>query len=253
MPSREECNSNYAVAQRRRIQLTETIPVHLDQVGPWFNVKVPPHTVPPPRGGSGPSEAGQLGDGGVQTVATEHPVGANSGRLNEALALAEVRDLRLHNASADLEGSLAQGGVQRRAANSEPRAALEEMVGVTLAVAVAHSAQGVTTDRDTEAIEQRHSARHEAFAARLVNRLPSLLNDCRLKPREPSFDRGCEANWAATDNENRGHAASRLRAPFSIGILKRNRRTALSTVNTMAVIHEVCTSGSATPSMATIT
>ena len=92
---------------------------------------------------------------------------------------------------------------------------------------------------------------HQPLAARLVDgSAPSFYRD-DLESGPRGVDRGGQTGRPAARHEKVDHC-SPASAAFSTSIRVRST-AALSTVNTSAVIHAVCTSGSATPSTTTAT
>ncbi len=99
--------------------------------------------------------------------------------------------------------------------------------------------------------ELAHGVRHQALAARLVDRAAAPLDDDDFRPGARGVQGGGQPGRAAARDEEVDHVRL-ASAAFSTGIRVRSS-AALSTVNTSAVIHAVCTSGSAMPSTTTAT
>ena len=96
-----------------------------------------------------------------------------------------------------------------------------------------------------------HGVRHQAFTARLVDGPAPTLHDDDLESGAGAVDRGGQPGRPAARDEQVDHR-SLASAAFST-LIRVVSSAALSTVNTSAVIHAVCTSGSATPSRTTAT
>jgi len=97
----------------------------------------------------------------------------------------------------------------------------------------------------------RDSVRHHAFAARLVQHPGSPFRDDDFEPSPRAVQRGGQSCGPAPDDEQIDHVRP-ASASFST-LMRVFSRTAFSTVNTAAVIHAECTSGSAIPSATTAT
>jgi hypothetical protein len=93
--------------------------------------------------------------------------------------------------------------------------------------------------------------RHQPLAARFVDGPVAALDHDHLEARSRAEDRGGQSRRSAACDEQVDHR-SLASAAFSTPSLVRNT-TALSTVNTTAVIHAVCTNGRAIPSTTTAT
>ena len=93
--------------------------------------------------------------------------------------------------------------------------------------------------------------RHQSFAAGLVDCSRASFDHDDLESGPGAVQRGGQPGRATTGDEQVDHRRL-ARAAFSTLIRVRSS-AALSTVNTSAVIHAVCTSGSAIPSTTTAT
>jgi NAD(P)-dependent dehydrogenase (short-subunit alcohol dehydrogenase family) len=96
-----------------------------------------------------------------------------------------------------------------------------------------------------------HGVRHQPFAAGLVDGSAAPFDDDHVKPRPCSMQRGSQACRATTGDEQVDHV--KLDSAAFSTLIRVLSRAALSTENTSAVIHPVCTNGSATPSATTAT
>ena len=104
---------------------------------------------------------------------------------------------------------------------------------------------------DAEARAAPHRMRHQAFAARLVDRPAARLDDDDLQSGAGAVDRGGQPGRAAARDEQVDH-----RQPRQRGVLDRIRvrqQRGVEHREHRAVTHAVCTSGSATPSTTTAT
>ena len=99
-------------------------------------------------------------------------------------------------------------------------------------------------------------AGHQPLAAGLVDRAGARLADLDVEAGAGGVQRGGEPDRSAAGDEQVTHLAESPRSVASAAFSTRIRtvsRTALSTVNTTAVIQQACTSGSAMPSTTTAT
>lgn len=128
------------------------------------------------------------------------------------------------------------------------------MVGAPRLGAIRDPAQRHPVGVDAEPGEQRQSAGHQSLTAGLVDVSVAGLDQRDGESCETRLDRRREPDRATADDQHIdvGHVSSRS-ARFSVGMRKASSSTAFSTVNAIAVIHAVCTSGSAMPSTATTT
>ena len=110
---------------------------------------------------------------------------------------------------------------------------------------------GLPFGDDAESIEVRERVRHHALAAGLVERALSAFDDDDLESGPGAVQRGGQSRRAAAADEQVDHV--RLASASFSTLIRVRSSAALSTVNTSAVIHAVCTSGSAKPSTTTAT
>jgi hypothetical protein len=103
---------------------------------------------------------------------------------------------------------------------------------------------------DPEAFQLPHGVRHQPFAAGLVDGSAAPFDDDHVKPRPCSMQGGGQPRRATSD-EQVDHV--KLDSAAFSTLIRVLSRAALSTENTSAVIHPVCTNGSATPSATTAT
>jgi len=141
--------------------------------------------------------------------------------------------------------------VQHRPAYAAPSAAFERRVDVPTAVPIADAPQWSAVRTHTEAFEMPQSMRHQPFAAGFVDRSAAPLDDDHLQTGPSTVQRGGQSGRAAADDEKVDHLRL-ASAAFSMLIRVLNRN-AFSIENTKAVIHAVCTNGSANPSAMTAT
>jgi len=158
-----------------------------------------------------------------------------------------------HPLDAELDGTRSERGVQHRAPHATAHPRPEPMVGVRGTAAVADAGQRHPLRVDAQPREQRQSARHEPLPAGLVDHALARLDDRRREARESRLNRRREPDRPAARDEHVDHRESSRSARFSVGMRNPSSSTAFSTVNAIAVIHAVCTSGNAIPSIATIT
>ena len=97
----------------------------------------------------------------------------------------------------------------------------------------------------------RQGMRHQSFTAGLVYCPRALFDHDDLESGLSAVQRRRELGRASARHQNVDHFRL-ARAEFSTPIRVRNS-AALSTVNSSAVIHALCTSGSAIPSTTTAT
>ena len=270
----EDGDPDDVVGHGRDVGLDAPTPVHLDEIGPRCDVEVLTQPEPPPVVGAVPTpgkpvhrsvEPDDATHGRVQPVAPEQPARANPGGRDRVPVLLDRPDAADDAAHPERGRPRVQGRVQRGAAHAEARPGLEVVLDVPGAAAVADPEQRVALRVHPEPRERRHRSRHEPFAARLVDRRPARLDDDDVQPGEPCLYRGGKPDRPPAHDEHVGvethvvvealsgaHRAP-ARARSSAGIRNLRSSTALSSVNTSAVSHAVCTSGSATPSTTTAT
>ena len=104
---------------------------------------------------------------------------------------------------------------------------------------------------DPEASQLAHGVRHQPFAAGLVDGSAAPFHDDHGKPRPRAMQRGGQPRRATTSDEQVDHV--KLDSAAFSTLIRVRSSAALSTENTSAVIHPVCTNGSATPSATTAT
>ena len=115
---------------------------------------------------------------------------------------------------------------------------------------------GLAGDLQAESGEGADRAGHQALPACLVDGRPARLDHDGVEAGARRVDGGGQAGGTAPatsrrrSRRSRGHRSAR--AVFSQR-MRTASSTALSTVKTMAVIHALCTSGSAAPSTTTAT
>src|SRR5690606_24029633 len=106
-----------------------------------------------------------------------------------------------------------------------------------------------------QAGQSGHGAGHQAFAARLVDgSRPGFVQHDR-QPGPHGVQRGRQPDRPAAGDHQVGHGdgpPNKWSAEFSVR-MRTASSTALARVNTTAVIHAVCTRGSANPSTTTAT
>ncbi|CAN5172486.1 hypothetical protein BH09ACT5_BH09ACT5_18160 [soil metagenome] len=245
--------------ERRHVHLGPRRPVDLDQVGPRFEREVPGDPEAAAGARHGALQSREPPHSRVQPVRAEEPRAPDAPRHDPAGILFERLDTGDDPLDAELGGSRQQRGVQRSPPHPPPLARAEQVVRPPRRAFVAHSAQGHPGRVHAEPREEGHGAGHEPLAARLVDGALTGLDHDGGEAGHPVLDRGGEPHRPAAHHDDVDvgsrrctHTSSR-RALFSVGMRNPSRSTAFSTVKASAVIHAVCTSGSATPSTATIT
>jgi hypothetical protein len=102
-----------------------------------------------------------------------------------------------------------------------------------------------------KALQVPQGMRHQPFTAGLVDRSGAPLDDDDLQSGLGAVYRGGQPGRAAADDEKVNHV--RLASAAFSTLIRVVKSHALSIENTRAVIHAVCTSGSANPSAITAT
>ena len=92
---------------------------------------------------------------------------------------------------------------------------------------------------------------HQPFTTGLVDWSGAPLDDDYLESRAGAVQRGGQSCWATSGDEQVDHV--RLASAAFSTLTRVLRSAAFSTVKTSAVIHAVCTKGSAIPSATTAT
>jgi hypothetical protein len=142
-------------------------------------------------------------------------------------------------------------GVQRCPAHSASGAGPKWCVDATVALHVGDAAKWLALHCNPEAVQLLDSMWHQPLTAGLVDGSASPLDDNNLEARPGAVQCGGQSGRATPADQQINHV-SLASASFSTLIRVRSS-AAFSTVNTMAVIHAVCTIGSATPSKTTAT
>lgn len=204
----------------------------------------------------------------MQAVRSHQVPGGEPGRADLVDVLAHLADPPGEHPYAELRGALGQRGLQFRAAGAEPRARPEEPLGAAAAhaVDVADAAERLAGHRDAQLPEAAYASRHQALPAGLVDGGGPRLHDHDLEAGERAVDGGGQSGRAAARDQQVDHeaapaewteAGARSRPPSvraaSSQPIRTRSSTRLSTVKPSAVIHALCTSGSATPSATTAT
>ena len=141
--------------------------------------------------------------------------------------------------------------MQGNPAHSSPRAGPELGTDPPLAVHIGDARERPPLRLDPEAFQLPHGMRHQPFAAGLVDGSAAPFDDDHLEPRPRAVQRGGQPRRATTSDEQIDHV--RLASAAFSTLIRVLSSVALSTENTSAVIHPVCTNGSATPSATTAT
>ena len=167
------------------------------------------------------------------------------------LHLVHRSDLGMLDADTGRRRRFQQPGVQGRPAHTAPGAAVEPAGHPALAVDVGDAVKRLARCFHPEGAQHREGMRHQPLAARFVDGSVASLDHDDLEARSRAEDRGGQPCRSAARDQQVDHR-SLASAAFSTPSRVRNT-TALSTVNTTAVIHAVCTKGRAIPSTTTAT
>ena len=141
--------------------------------------------------------------------------------------------------------------MQHRAAHTHPVAGPERRLHPAVRIEVADTPKLPALQRDTEALQLAHGVRHQALAAGLVDGAGASLHDGDVQAGARRVQGGDQTRRAAACHQEVDHVRL-ANALFSVAIRVRSS-AALRIVKTSAVIHALCTSGSATPSATTAT
>ena len=141
--------------------------------------------------------------------------------------------------------------MQSRSPHSATGAGAESSSDTTLPVEIGDAPERLTRGIHAEAVQLPHGMGHQPFTARLVDGPATTFHDDDLEARAGAVDRGGQPGRSPACNQQVDHR-SLASAAFST-LIRVVSSAALSIVNASAVIHAVCTSGSATPSRTTAT
>lgn len=167
----------------------------------------------------------------------------------------------LHTGAGD---GFQQHGLQGRAPDTQTMAVPERRIDFALAVGVADAPDRPSRRVHPEIVQIPDSSGHQALAAGLVDRAGPGVEHHGAQPGACRVERGGQPGRSGSGDDEVGVdqgdtalvcgacAKACAKAEFSAEIRTRNK-AALTTVKTTAVIHPVCTSGSAMPSKTTAT
>lgn len=141
--------------------------------------------------------------------------------------------------------------MQRRSPNAEAGTGPESPGDATIPVDVRDATERLARGIRTEPVQVLHGVWHQPFAACLVDGQRTSFNSNDFQTCPCGVDRGGQSCRSTTCHKQVDHRSS-AKAIFST-VIRLRSSAALSTVNTNAVIHAVCTKGSAVPSSATAT
>ena len=231
--------------RRRGAQCTSTESVH-GAIWTWRRI---PHRRGPPHGRDRPS-ARRIGECSP-SAAARYRARSSPARTDVAV-LGDLADVGVDESHARRLGGLQQRRVQHRPAHTEARSRAERRVDPSVAVQVADAAQRLAL-----AGSRRGAPGVRGCAASSLRRTPCREprgGVRRRRPRvPPCAPYSAVARPAGPPPPTSRSITSGSRARVFSTLIRVRSSTALSTVKTTAVIHAVCTSGSAMPSTTTAT
>ena len=187
----------------------------------------------------------------MQPVCSGEVAGAKAAAPHRHRILTDLADVALHDLHAGRCYRVQECAVQCRSLHSTPNTGSKRRADAPTSVVIADAVERFTRGIYSKAVEMRQGMRHQSFTAGLVYCPPAFFDHDDLESGLGAVQRGREPGRASTCHENVDHFRL-ARAEFSTPIRVRNS-AALSTVNTSAVIHALCTNGSAIPSTTTAT
>jgi len=139
--------------------------------------------------------------------------------------------------------------MQNDSAHAAPRPGPELRVDVAVAVQVADAVQWPALWPNPEAVQVPDCVWHQPFPAGLIHSSAAPLDDDHVKPRPRAAQGGGQSRRTAAGDQQIDHV--RLASAKFSTLIRVLSSAALSTEKTSAVIHALCTNGSATPSAMT--
>jgi hypothetical protein len=140
-----------------------------------------------------------------------------------------------------------QRGPEHAAAGARPEGRLD----LSIAVEVANPVEGLAFCFDAQVCQVCKGVRHHAFTAGLVDGPDAPFDDGHLESSLRAVQCGGQSRRTPAADEQVDH--DRLASAAFSTVSRVLSRTAFKTVKTTAVIHAVCTRGSAMPSTTTAT
>ena len=250
LAGRQNRDADAVVRDRCHVRLRIGSPIHLHAVGPRRH-HVMTANAEPPRPRRRPGQPKRRANRRVQPVGGGEIAGAELAAAHRRCVLAHLVDLAVCDLDASGRDRIQQRAVQRGPAHAEPAAVAESSSDTTLPVEIGDAAERLALRMDAEAVQLVHGVRHQAFTARLVDDPAPTLHNHDLESGAGAVDRGGQPGRPAARDQQIDHR-SLASASFST-LIRVVSSAALSAVNVSAVIHAVCTSGSATPSRTTAT
>ena len=141
--------------------------------------------------------------------------------------------------------------MQNDPAHAAPCPGTEFGVDSPLASQVADAAEWLALHGNSEVFQLSDGVWHQPFPARFIYGTTAPFEENHLKARPPAVQRGGQSGRAAASDKQVDHV--RLASAAFSTLIRVLSSAAFSTENTSAVIHAVCTKGSATPSAITAT
>ena len=185
----------------------------------------------------------------MQAVRGGEVAGPELPTANRRAVLGNGPDVVAHQANSGGRCRLQQRRVQGGATHAHSDAGPEPGIDPMGLVEVGDAVKRPAAQRDTELLQLGHGVRHQALAAGLVDRPLPAVGDDDVESGPGGMQAGDQPGRSATHDEEIDHVRL-ASARFSVPIRVRSS-IAFATVNTSAVSHAVCTSGSATPSAIT--
>ena len=187
----------------------------------------------------------------VQSVGGGKVAGAEVAAANRIRVLTHLADLVLHDLHARLRRRLQERCMQSCPAHAAPGARSKRRGDAPRAVEVADPVERFAFRGDAEVVKLCDRVWHQPFPAGLVDWPVSFFDNNDVESGPGTVQCGGQAGRAPAGHEQIDHR-SLARAAFST-LIRALRSAAFSTANATAVIHAVCTNGSAIPSTTTAT
>ena len=187
----------------------------------------------------------------MQPVGSGEVPCAQTTGANRKSILGDLTDVVLHEPHADRRGRVEKCGMQNDPAHAAPRPGTEFSVDSPLAGQVADAAEWLALHGNAEVFQLSDGVWHQPFTAGFIYGCTAPFDDNHLKARPPAVQRGGQSGRAAASDKQVDHV--RLASAAFSTLIRVLSSAAFSTENNSAVIHAVCTKGSATPSATTAT
>jgi len=192
-------------------------------------------------------------DGGVKAVSGGKVPSGYSGGGDRVLVLADAFHAGVNDWHFQLGKPVSEGALERSTPYSEARADVKASVDRVIRVEVADPMEGPPFQAHAQPVQILHRAMRDPFAARLVDRRPSRLDDSHRQPGERGPDGSGCAGRARTGDEKVDHFVSAESSAASSARIRTVSSGMFSNRNTTAVTQAVCTNGNAIPSTTTAT